>query len=116
MSWVEELKPDDEVKVEILYPTEYVDKCTKTMRQYASGISHLCKGAMLLGEEETEFLVFGMTVMQVISIEEIMRQFGVDMTHDMGKLENGTSWTYFYCDLHGLKEMFEEGENTDGYI
>ena len=115
MSWVEQLKPDDDVEVEITYPREYVEYSMKTMRQYASGISHLCKGAAILGDDDTEFLVFGMTVMQVISIEEIMRRFGVDMTHDMGKLENGTSWTYFYCDLRGLKEIFEEGEDTDGY-
>ena len=114
MSWVEELKPDDEVEVEIIYPKAYADKCTETMRRYASGISHLCKGAMILGEEETEFLVYGMSVLQVISIEEIMRQFGVEMEHDMGKLQDGTSWTYFYCDLRGLKEMYEGEDTNDG--
>ena len=110
MGWVEELKPDDEVKVEIIYPPEYVEYSLKTIRQYASGISHLCKGAAILGDDDTEFLVCGMTVLQVITIEEIMRRFGVEMEHESGKLSDGTRWTYFYADLKGLKENLENGE------
>lgn len=110
MSWVEQLKPDDEVKVEIIYPPAYVDYNLKTIRQYASGISHLCKGAAILGDDDTEFLVWDMTVLQVTTIEEIMRHFGVEMEHDMGKLSDGTRWTYFYCDIRRLKEMLKNGE------
>lgn len=110
MGWVEELKPDDEVEVEIIYPPEYVEYSLKTIRQYASGISHLCKGAAILGDNDTEFLVYGMTVLQVVTIEEIMRHFGIEMEHDMGKFSDGTRWTYFYCDIRGLREMMENGE------
>ena len=110
MGWVEELKPDDEVKVELIYPREYVDECMRTIRKYAAGISHLCKGAVLLGEEETEFLVWDMLIMQVLTIEEAMKCFGIELTHDCGKLSDGRRWTYFYADLRGLKEKMESGE------
>ena len=110
MGWVEELKPDDEVEVEIIYPPAYVEYSLKTIRQYASGISHLCKGAAILGDDETEFLVFDMLMMQVLTIEEAMRCFGIELTHDCGKLSDGRRWTYFYADLRGLKEKMESGE------
>ena len=110
MSWVEQLKPDDDVEVEIIYPREYVEYSMKTMRQYASGISHLCKGAAILGDDDTEFLVYGMTVLQVITIEEIMGHFGIQMEHDIGRLTDGTQWVYFYVDLRGLKEFLKNGE------
>lgn len=115
MSWVEELKPEDEVKVEIIYPEAYVEYSLKTIRQYASGISHLCKGAAILGDDDTEFLVCDMTVLQVITIEEIMRHFGIEMEHDMGKLSDGTRWAYFYCDVRELrKRLKNEGyENNE---
>ena len=110
MGWVEELKPDDEVEVEFIYPSAYVEYSLKTIRKYASGISHLCKGAAILGDDYTEFLVLDMTVLQVIAIKELMRHFGIEMEHDMGKLSDGARWTYFYCDIRGLREMIENGE------
>ena len=115
MSWVEELKPDDDVKVEIIYPRKYVEYCLRTIRKYASGISLLCKGAVVLGDETTEFLVYDMTILQVKVLVQIMRQFGIEMEYDYGKLTNGTRWVYFYCDLQGLKEKMENGEfENDG--
>lgn len=110
MSWVEELTPDDEVNVEIILPKAYVDMCVSTMKKYAKGIAHLCKGAALLGDDDTEFLVFDILIEQVLCIEEVMRHFGVEMTHESGKLSDGTRYTYFYADLTELKEMLENGE------
>ena len=101
---------DDELSVEIRFPKPYVDYNMASMRRFSAGISHLCKGAALLGEDETEFLVFGMTIMQVVTIEEAMKNFGIEMAHDSGKLENGQRWAYFYADLRGLKEKMESGE------
>jgi hypothetical protein len=109
MGWVEELKPDDEVEVEIIYPPEYIEACMSTIRKYARGIACLCKGAATLGEDETEFLVWDMLIVQVITIEETMRQFGIEMTHESGKI-NGRRWTYFYADLTELRERMEDGE------
>lgn len=110
MSWVEELKPDDEVTVEIRFPKEYVESSINGIHNFSSGISHLCKGAVLLGDDETEFFVEGINVMQVLSIEKVMREFGIEMTHDFGRLADGRTWAYFYADLRGLRELFEGGE------
>lgn len=110
MSWVENLKPDDEVEVEIIYPRAYVEACLSTIRKYAKGIACLCKGAAVLGEDFTEFLVFDILTMQVITIEETMKLFGIDLTHESGRLPDGQRWTYFYADLTGLKEKLENGE------
>ena len=110
MGWVEELKPDENVEVEIIYPREYIEYSMSTICKYSRGISYLCKGAATLGDDDTEFLVYGMTVLQIIVIEEIMRHFGIEMTHDLGTLPSGTRWTYFYCDIRGLREMMENGE------
>ena len=108
MSWVEELKPDDDVTVEIIYPPEYVKYCISTMRKFTQGIATLCKGAAILGEDETEFLVWDMTVLQVGAVEEAMKHFGIEMTHDHGRTIDGRSWTYFYADVSGLKKFLEE--------
>lgn len=111
MSWVEELKPEDDVTVEIIYPREYVEQCMSTIRKYSRGISYLCKGAAVLGKEYTEFLVWGINVLQTSILEEVFKKFGVEMEHEHGKLPDGKRWTYFYADLHGLKErMTKEGD------
>ena len=110
MGWVEELKPEDEVEVEIVYPEAYINHNLSTMRKYSAGISNICKGYAILGEVETEFLVFGMTIVQVISLEEVLKHFGIELAHEHGHLPNGERWTYFYADLHGLIEKMESGE------
>lgn len=111
MSWVEELKPEDDVTVEIIYPREYVEYSTSTIRKYSRGISYLCKGAAVLGEDDTEFLIFGITVLQTFILEEVFRKFGVELTHEHGILPTGARWTYFYADLRRLrKRMDEDGE------
>ena len=111
MGWVEEPKPDDDVEVEIIYPREYVEYSMSTIRKYSRGISYLCKGAAVLGEDDTEFLVFGITVLQTSIVEEVFRKFGVEMTHEHGTLPDGTRWTYFYADLRELrKRMNKDGE------
>ena len=108
MSWVEELKPDEDVTVEIIFPAEYIKYNMSTIRKFTQGIATLCKGAAILGEDETEFLVWDMTVLQVSAVEEAMKHFGIEMTHDHGCTKDGRSWTYFYADVRGLKEFLEE--------
>ena len=113
MSWVEELKPDDAVEVEIIYPREYVEYSMNTIRKYSRGISYLCKGAAVLGEDDTEFLVWGITVLQTSIIEEVFRKFGVEMTHEHGTLPSGNRWTYFYADLRELRKRMNKDGNFD---
>ena len=54
-----------------------------------------------------------MTVVQVVSIEEVMKQFGILLEHENGRLPDGTRWTYFYADLTGLKDIMEDKEDDD---
>ena len=68
MSWVEEIGPDDDVEVETILPDFYVNYNRRTMPSYASGISHLCKGAAILGDDDTEFLIYGMTIYQIMAV------------------------------------------------
>jgi hypothetical protein len=65
---------------------------------------------VLLGDDETEFLVFDMMVVQVVTVEEAMKQFGIELTHEMGVTDSGKRWTYFYADLKGLRKKMESGE------
>ena len=99
---------NDNFNVEIIYPKVYVERCRATMRKYTRGIASLLKGAATLGEDETEFMVWDMTVLQVRIIEETMRTFGVEMTHDFGLCEDDHSWTYFYADISKLREALED--------
>lgn len=110
MSWVELLKPEDEVKVEIIWPAKYVEHNTTTMPKYASAIFHLCKAAAILEEDETEFLVWDITAVQVAVIEEVIRRYGVEMTHECGFSSDGSRWTYFYADVRGLQNKMRNGE------
>lgn len=49
MNWVEELKPDDDVTVEIIYPQFYVNYNMATTRKFSAAIAHYCKAAAVLG-------------------------------------------------------------------
>ena len=113
MGWVEELEPEDDVTVEIIYPREYVEYSMNTMRKYSRGISYLCKGAAVLGEDDTEFLVFGINVLQTSMIEETFKRFGVEMEHEHGRLSDGTRWTYFYADVKELRKRMDENGEFD---
>ena len=110
-SWVENIGPDDEVKVEIIYPRAYVDYNMSTIKKYASGISYLCKGAAVMGDNYTEFLVWDITVLQTAILEEALRRFGIELEHEQhGRLTNGRRYTWFYADIRRLKEMLRDGE------
>jgi hypothetical protein len=113
MSWVEDLKPEDDVKVEIIYPRRYVEQSMATIRKYSRGIACLCKGAAVLEEDDTEFLVFGINVLQTSIIEETFKRFGVEMEHEHGRLSDGTRWTYFYADVRELRKRMDENGEFD---
>lgn len=109
MGWVEELKPEDEVKVEIIYPEEYVKYNLSTINKISAGISHLCKGAALLGEKYTEILAWDITILQAQIIENTMKVFGIEMTHESG-ITDGRRWVYFFADVSKLFDTLEELE------
>ena len=58
-----------------------------------------------LGEDEIEFAVEGMTVLQVYTVEKAMKKFGIEMTHDHSPIE-----TVFYADVSGLRKILEGEE------
>ena len=99
----------EDIKVEIILPEEYVRQSMATMSKYSDAIAYLCKAGAILEEDETEFLIWGINVLQTQSIEEIFRKFGVEMTHEHGTLSNGARWTYFYADVRGLQDKLKEG-------
>lgn len=107
MSWVEELTPDDEVEVEIIFPKFYVDYCMRTIKKFSSAAACYCKGAAILGEDETEFYIKGITVLQSRLLKEAMAQFGVELEYEVWEQEN---LVLFYADVQGLKRRMEDGE------
>lgn len=104
MNWVEQLKPDDDVAVEIIWPEEYTKQSLPTMSKYASAIAHLCKAAAILEDGETEFSVFGINVLQTILIETIFEDYGVQLAHEHRVLPSGERYIHFYADVRGLQE------------
>ena len=113
MSWVEELKPDDEVEVEIFWPKAYADYNIRTMKKYTGGIAHLCRAAAMLEEDEIEFLIQGITVLQTKEIEDLFIKYGIELMHEHGKFPDGSRWTYFYADVRGLKRLLGNGEESN---
>lgn len=99
---------NDDFRVELIYPTEYIKRSQATMKQYSRAIALRLKSEALLGEDEVEFLIWGMTLLQVYAIEDAMRVFGVEMTHEFRLVDEGYSWTYFYADIKKLRKILEE--------
>jgi hypothetical protein len=91
--------------VAIIFPDFYVDYNIKTTATFAEAISYLCKSAAILGKKEIEFEIEGMTVMQVYAVEDVMRKFGIEMTHD-----HRVGHTIFYADITGLQKLLRGEE------
>lgn len=106
-SWVEEIGPDDDVEVEIIYPQAYMDYCMRTMKKFSAAAAHYCKGAAILGEDETEFYIRGITVLQSKLLKEAMAQFGIELEYEIWKTEG---LTLFYADVQELRRRMEDGE------
>lgn len=106
MGWVEEIGPEDDVEVEIILPASYVGYNMRTMATYASAIAYLCKAAAILGKKEIAFEIEDMTIMQVYTVEDVMRKFGIEMTHD-----HWVGHTIFYADVTGLRKLMEGEED-----
>jgi hypothetical protein len=108
-NWVEELKPEDDVHVEIIYPPEYVQKNLDTIGKYTSSITLMCRAAAVLEEAETSFLIKGMTVVQVYAVEKALRKFGIKLTHDIIR-KRGLNYVHFHADIRELLEKMKHGE------
>ena len=96
------------IDVEIIYPQFYVDYNIATMKKYSAAVAMLCKASAILEEDETEFVINGMTLVQVQAIEEAMKMFGIELTHMEHKVDtNCKTTTLFYADVSGLREILE---------
>lgn len=100
-----QIMPEDDIQVEIILPDFYVDYNIKTTGIFSEAISYLCKAAAILGKKEIEFEIEGMTVMQVYAVEDVMRKFGIEMTHD-----HRVGHTIFYADITGLQKLLRGEE------
>jgi hypothetical protein len=110
MSWVEELKPDDEVEVEIIYPSFYVNYAVETMSRFSEAASLHCKAAALLGKDSVKFTIPGITIIQCVSLKEVLAQFGVKMKYKRVGEKDGVKLTRFECDISELRRKMEESK------
>lgn len=99
---------DEDIQVEIIFPEKYVQRNLETMKQFAGAAAHYCKAAAILGQDDTSFTLAGISVLQVYSLEEAMKTYGIEMTHQIYRI-NGKTCAYFYADVRGLKEKLEGG-------
>ena len=98
----------DDIKVEIILPQAYADYSHATMRKYSAAIACLCKASVLLEEDDTEFIIHGMTLIQGQAIEEAMKMFGIELMHIDHKVDtNGKTSTWFCADVSGLREILD---------
>lgn len=80
-----------------------------TMKKYSSAAAYYCRAAATLNKDKVRFSLPGITVIQVYSLEEAMKVYGIKMTH---KFINGLCW--IYADVSGLSKFLEEIEEEDG--
>ena len=98
----------DDIEVEIVWPQAYVDYCHATMKKYSAAIALLCKASAILGEDDTEFIIHGMTLVQVQAIEGAMKMFGIELMHIDHKVDtNCKTSTWFVADVSGLRELMD---------
>lgn len=108
-NWVEELKPEDDVQVEVAYPVRYAKRNLNTIGKYSASIAMSCKAAALLEEGTTGFLVTGMTIAQIYAVEEAMKKFGVKLTHSVRRIDD-VNYVYFCADVREMQEKMKRGE------
>lgn len=53
-------------------------------------------------------MLVGISVLQVYSLEEAMKTYGIEMTHQIYRID-GKTCAYFYADVRGLKRLLEGG-------
>lgn len=97
---------NEDIQVEIIFPEKYVQRNLETMKQFAGAAAHYCKAAAILGQDDTSFMLVDISVLQVYSLEEAMKTYGIEMTHQIYRIE-GKTCAYFYADIRELKKLLE---------
>lgn len=103
------IEPSDDIKVEIIFPEKYLEDNVKTMKKFAAAAAHYCKAAALLGENMAIFTLSGISVLQTYSLEEALKVYGVEMIHELYRMDDKTC-ACFFADVRGLKEKLEGGD------
>lgn len=103
------IDPSDDIKVEIIFPEKYLEDNVKTMKKFSAAAAHYCKAAALLGENMTIFTLSGISVLQTYSLEEALKVYGVEMIHELYRMD-GKTYACFFADVRGLKEKLEGGD------
>jgi hypothetical protein len=103
------IDPSDDIKVEIIFPEKYLEDNVKTMKKFSAAAAHYCKAAALLGENMTIFTLSGISVLQTYSLEEALKVYGVEMIHELYRMD-GKTCACFFADVRGLKEKLEGGD------
>lgn len=111
MSWVEQLKPDDDVKVEIIYPAPYVEHNLSTMSKFSEAAALFCRAAAVLEMDELEFPLPDITVAQIYSLEDVFRKYGIELTHEFTWDERSVRTALVVADISEFRERLENGEN-----
>ena len=115
MSWVEQIQPDDDIKVEIRFPLSYVERNTATMKKFSSAAALMCKAAAILKEDDTEFLFTDISVLQAYALKDVLSRYNIELEFDLFRA-NGITYAYFYADVRGLQELLEQGEDDNGKV
>lgn len=111
MSWIEQIEPDDDIKVEIIYPQEYIDYNCSTMTKYSSAASMICKAAAILEMDRTDFFMEGITVLQSYALQKVFQKYGVKLEFELFRYEDMTSGE-FYADVSKLRKAMENENET----
>ena len=97
---------NEDIQVEIIFPEKYVQRNLETMKQFAGAAAHYCKAAVILGQDDTFFTLVDISVLQVYSLEEAMKTYGIQMIHQIYCVE-GKTCARFYADVRELKKLLE---------
>ena len=100
---------DEDIKVEIIWPQEYVDKNLSTMGKFTSAVLLLCRAAVVLGQEEYAFVLEDISVVQIYALTETVKKYGIELEHIIYR-EDGMTCADFYANVRGFRKYLEESD------
>lgn len=102
MGQLEQSNPEEEIKVEILYPKEYTSQSLLTMKQWSAMVMHICQYAKLRNQDQINFVLVGLTVLQVYALKQSMLYYGISLIHQIKRVNN-LNFVWFNANLTNLK-------------
>ena len=102
--------PEGEIKVEIIYPDAFAQKCIETMPKFSEAIALYCRAAAVLGEDYTEFFLEDISVIQIYALERLFRKRGIELEHEVMRINNRTCANFFADLTEYRREQKEKGK------